>query len=88
MFMLYTCYLNVISLQSAVDEAVLIWIRHLGEIRPKLSATEACCLLEDIPFLISSKDVFKWLQHYVPIVLELFPNLLSLIVNWTIEKAK
>lgn len=71
-----------------MNEAVLIWNRHLGEIKPKLSVAEACSLLDDIPYLLYSKDVLKWLQHYISIVLELFPHLLTWLVNWTIEKAK
>uniref|UniRef100_A0A182YC48 Rod_C domain-containing protein n=1 Tax=Anopheles stephensi TaxID=30069 RepID=A0A182YC48_ANOST len=74
--------------QKDMDAACLIWSRHIACILPQLDDTKVALLLRAIPKETSPLHVVQWLLHFVGPILHHQPQLMHLLVQFIVTRAK
>uniref|UniRef100_A0A182K6U4 Uncharacterized protein n=1 Tax=Anopheles christyi TaxID=43041 RepID=A0A182K6U4_9DIPT len=74
--------------QKDMDAACLIWSRHIACILPQLDDTKVAILLRSIPKETSPLHVVQWLLHFVGPILHHQPQLMHLLVQFIVSRAK
>lgn len=74
--------------KSNFASAQLIWARHTASILPYTTTNELIKLLNSVPDAVEPFQIVQWLKHFIPNVLQTFPNFMSQIVDWIISKTK
>ncbi|XP_058065571.1 kinetochore-associated protein 1 [Anopheles bellator] len=74
--------------QKDMDAACLIWSRHIACILPQLDEVKVAALLARIPKETSPLHIVQWLLHFVGPILHHHPQMMQLLVEYIIEKAK
>uniref|UniRef100_A0A1S4H9P0 Uncharacterized protein n=1 Tax=Anopheles gambiae TaxID=7165 RepID=A0A1S4H9P0_ANOGA len=74
--------------QKDMDAACLIWSRHIACILPQLDDAKVAILLRAIPKETSPLHVVQWLMHFVGPILHHQPQLMHLLVQFIVSRAK
>uniref|UniRef100_A0A182TBY6 Uncharacterized protein n=1 Tax=Anopheles maculatus TaxID=74869 RepID=A0A182TBY6_9DIPT len=74
--------------QKDMDAACLIWSRHIACILPQLDDSKVALLLRAIPKETSPLHVVQWLLHFVGPILHHQPQLMHLLVQFIVTRAK
>ncbi|XP_052860385.1 kinetochore-associated protein 1 [Anopheles cruzii] len=74
--------------QKDMDAACLIWSRHIACILPQLDEVKVAALLARIPKETSPLHIVQWLLHFVSPILHHHPQMMQLLVQYIIAKAK
>ncbi|XP_065204006.1 kinetochore-associated protein 1 [Planococcus citri] len=72
--------------QECLNQVILIWSRHVHQLRDKLAYDQAMYFLKAIPSSTNIKDVLRWLRIFLSDCFVLFPKMLRNVVNWCKEK--
>lgn len=75
-------------LQGMLDKVMLIWSRHVYQLRSELSADQALYFLKAIPPSVSTQQILHWLRIFLPDCFRLFPGMLKNVVLWCKGKIK
>lgn len=73
--------------KTDISVACLIWARHASSIVPNLKENIVSKILTSIPTTIEPFQVIQWLKHFVPSVLQSHSSMMTLLVDWSIERA-
>ncbi|KAG8331030.1 Kinetochore-associated protein 1 [Homalodisca vitripennis] len=74
--------------RDEIKESILIWSRHLSDMKPLFTMKKAEMLMSSIPKSTKLQDLLLWLHHFVPPILSLFPNILINVVDWAAQRVK
>lgn len=70
------------------SSACLIWARHTSSILPYLEESQIAKVLNGIPNNIEPLEIIHWLKHFIPNVLQAFPDFMSELISWCLCKTK
>lgn len=73
--------------KTDISVACLIWARHSASVVPNLKEKLVSKILASIPLNIEPFQVIQWLNHFVPSVLQSHSGMMTLLVDWSIERA-
>lgn len=74
--------------KSDVLLSCLIWSRHSSSIMPNLNLDQFHKWLSRIPQAVEPFQLIQWLKHFSPCFLQLYPNEMSNLVDWCLERTR
>lgn len=66
----------------------LIWSRHSSSIVPMLQLDQFHKWLGSISSTIEPFQLIQWLRHFSPCFLQIFPDEMSFLVDWSLERTR
>uniref|UniRef100_A0A1B0C8Y7 Uncharacterized protein n=1 Tax=Lutzomyia longipalpis TaxID=7200 RepID=A0A1B0C8Y7_LUTLO len=75
-------------LSSNIPNACLIWSRHSSHLVPNLDAANLTKILNSITNTTEPLSVIQWLHHFTPTLLQIHPEFMPIIVDWSIMKIR
>lgn len=89
-FVYHRCPLKVCMARFKTDiqTAALIWKRHSAAIAVDLREKDVISILKAIPNNIEPFNVIQFLRHFVPVIVQMFPKSMSLLIEWCVLKTR
>ncbi|XP_054266831.1 kinetochore-associated protein 1-like [Macrosteles quadrilineatus] len=73
--------------RGQIKEAILVWGRHLSDMKPLFTEDKARQLLAGVPTSTQLADLLLWQHHFIPPILAIYPHMLGSVVQWSVERA-
>lgn len=73
---------------SSISKACLIWSRHSAHLIPNLDTKDLMKILNSFPSTVEPLSVIQWLHHFTPSLLQVHPEFMPTIVDWSIVKIR
>lgn len=74
--------------KSDVLLSCLVWSRHSSSIMPNLNLKQFHKWLNNIPTTVEPFSLVQWLKHFSPCFLQLYPNEMTMLVEWSLERTR
>ncbi|XP_059610159.1 kinetochore-associated protein 1 [Phlebotomus argentipes] len=75
-------------LSTNISSACLIWSRHSAYLIPNLDSGNLMKILDTFPSSTEPLSVIQWLNHFTPSLLQIHPEFMPIIVEWSIKRIK
>ncbi|GAB0092349.1 kinetochore-associated protein 1 [Sergentomyia squamirostris] len=71
-----------------MSNACLIWSRHSAHLIPSMDTKNLMKILNSIPTSIEPLAVIQWLRHFTPSLLQIHPQFMPTIIDWSIDRIR